>query len=130
MTEEVSSGGTAEISVNVKNTGTKDGEEVVQLYIEDELAGMLRPVREFAGCARIRLAAGEEKKVTFRVRADQFAYLDREMRWYTEAGRMKVFVGASSDDIRLEGSFRITDSTYADGSRRGFYASASEQSAH
>lgn len=130
VTEEVSSGGTAEISVNVKNTGTKDGEEVVQLYIEDELAEMLRPVREFAGCARIRLAAGEEKKVTFRVRADQFAYLDREMRWYTEAGRMKVFVGASSDDIRLEGSFRITDSTYADGSRRGFYAYVSERSVH
>ena len=83
---------------------------------------MLRPNREFAGCARIFLKAGEERRLTCRMKASQFAYLDGKMRWLVEAGEMKVYVGASSDDIRLEGAFTICDTKEIEGDRRGFYA--------
>nr|WP_305136009.1 glycoside hydrolase family 3 N-terminal domain-containing protein [uncultured Schaedlerella sp.] len=118
--------GEIEVSLNITNVSDRDGEEVVQIYIEDVLAEMLRPNREFAGCDRIFLKAGETKTVEFRMKADQFAYLDQQMEWFVEAGEMKVYAGASSDDIRLTGKFRILDSGRIEGNRRGFYASVCE----
>ena len=119
---DVAADGQVEVSFSVKNTSGTDGEEVAQIYVEDVLAGMLRPNREFAGCARIFLKAGEERRLTCRMKASQFAYLDGKMRWLVEAGEMKVYVGASSDDIRLEGAFTICDTKEIEGHRRGFYA--------
>jgi beta-glucosidase len=124
VTNRVSAGGAAEISCDVKNTGKIDGEEVVQLYVSDELATMLRPYREFAGCKRIAVKAGETKTVRFTLRADQFAFLDRDMRWVVEQGEMGVMIGASSEDIRLKGSFQIENTQIIEGHRRGFYAKA------
>ena len=118
--------GEIEVSLNITNVSDWDGEEVVQIYIEDVLTEMLRPNREFAGCDRIFLKAGETKTVEFRMKADQFAYLDQQMEWFVEAGEMKVYAGASSDDIRLTGKFRILDSGRIEGNRRGFYASVFE----
>lgn len=117
--------GSVKISCEVENTGEWDGEEVVQLYITDESSSMLRPNQELAGFARIALKKGQKKTVEFTVRADQFAFLDKEMRWMTEAGTMLVKVGASSEDIRLSGEFEITDTAYVEGYCRGFYAGVS-----
>ncbi|MFF2347671.1 glycoside hydrolase family 3 N-terminal domain-containing protein [Pseudarthrobacter sp. NPDC058119] len=118
----VRSDGTVEISCSVTNSGSRDGDEVVQLYVRDEFASMVRPVQELAGFARVHLTAGQTRTVRFTVRADQFAFLDANMQWVVEAGDMGVRIGASSNDLRLKGSFRIEDNAVIDSARRGFYA--------
>lgn len=75
----------------------------------------------------MKVKTGERKKIHFSMRADQFAFLDRKMRWIVEAGTMTVKVGGSSRDIRLTGTFEITDTAYIDGKTRGFYAKAWEE---
>jgi beta-glucosidase len=122
LDKKVKANGTIHLSCDVRNTGDRDGEEVIQVYVKDELASMLRPNKELAGFARIALKVGEAKKVHFYVRADQFAFLDINMRWVVEAGEMAVEVGASSEDIRLEDKFEIEDSIFIDGKNRGFFA--------
>ncbi|MDR1292088.1 MAG: glycoside hydrolase family 3 C-terminal domain-containing protein [Clostridiales Family XIII bacterium] len=124
VTPQASAGGAACISFEVTNTGERDGEEVAQLYVSDECASMLRPAKEFAGCKRVFLKAGEKAGVKFTVRADQFAFLDRDMNWLVEKGKMNIMVGASSEDIRLTGGFEISETKIVDGRSRGFYASA------
>jgi beta-glucosidase len=124
VTESVKSDGTVNISCDVKNIGNVDGEEVMQLYVSDCVASLLRPYREFAGVKRVALTVGETKTVKFTVRADQFAFLDLDMRWIVEQGEMKVFVGGSSEDIRLEGSFQIENTQFVEGHKRGFFAKA------
>ncbi len=120
--KKVKAKGTVHITCDVKNTGARNGEEVVQVYVRDELASMLRPNKELAGFNRIALKAGETKKVHFYIRADQFAFLDVDMKWIVEAGEMSVLVGASSEDIRLEDKFEIENTEYIDGKTRGFFA--------
>lgn len=116
--------GVLHVSCDVTNTGQRDGDEVVQLYVRDELASMVRPVQELAGFRRLFLRAGETKTVRFTVRVDQFAFLDVDMQWLVEAGDMSVRVGASSADIRLTGSFVIENSLVIEGRSRGFFAAA------
>ncbi|WP_314507404.1 glycoside hydrolase family 3 N-terminal domain-containing protein [uncultured Microbacterium sp.] len=116
--------GLVDISVDVTNTGDRDGEEVVQLYVRDDLSSMMRPVAELAGFRRLAVPAGATRTVRFTVRADQFAFLDVDMQWLVEEGSMTVLVGASSTDIRLRGSFRIEGSAVINGARRGFFATS------
>lgn len=125
VSKEVSADENIELTVTVANTGKQDGEEVVQVYITDEIASMVRPAQELAGFKRVWIPAGEKRIIRFRMKASQFAFLDSEMRWITEAGEMTAKVGASSKDIRLTETFRITDTQYVDGKTRGFYADAS-----
>lgn len=122
ITKDVNVDGTVEVSCTVENVSDIDGEEVVQLYVTDELASMLRPGQELAGFCRTCLKSGERKRLHFSMKADQFAFLDKDMHWLTEAGDMTVKIGSSSKDIRLTGKFRITESAYIDGKNRGFYA--------
>jgi|BioPla2DNA2_1021312.scaffolds.fasta_scaffold02552_11 beta-glucosidase len=122
LDKEVRSDGKLTVSVDVRNAGRKDGAEVVQLYIADELSSMLRPNKELAGFKRVELKAGETKTVVFTVRVSQFAFLDISMKWKVEAGDMTVMIGSSSEDIRLRDTFRIIGSAYVDASKRGFYA--------
>jgi beta-glucosidase len=124
VSPKVSTGGTVEISCTVKNTGNRDGEEVAQLYVVDELASMLRPCKEFAGAKRIPLKAGESRRLRFTLRPSQFAFLNQDMKWVVEEGDMTVLVGASSEDIRLTGGFHIENSAEIEGPKRGFYAQA------
>mgnify|MGYP000380043289 FL=1 len=118
---------TIEVSVDVKNTGSMAGDEIVQLYISDKCASMLRPVKELAGFRRISLKPGEKKTVTFKSKISQFSFLDSEMKWKVEAGDMDIMVGASSDDIRLYTNFEITSDLHVDGKSRGFYAEVEVQ---
>lgn len=121
---EVPSCGTVKVSCKVKNIGERAGEEVVQLYVSDLCASMLRPYQEFAGCARVYLEAGEEKMVEFTMRADQFAFVGKDDQWIVEAGDMEVAVGGSSSELPLRGAFQITDTAYIRPARRGFFAAA------
>lgn len=114
------------ITFDVTNTGAVPGTEIVQLYLKDIYASMTRPVMELAGFARVELASGETKKVTFRIQPSQTAFLtsSRDIQWKIEKGEIEVLVGAASDDIRLKSSFRITKDAFIKGKERSFYALA------
>lgn len=114
------------VSLKVTNTGEYDGDEVVQLYVSDDAASMVRPTMELAGFYRTFLRKGETKTIRFTMKISQFAFLNQDMEWIVEKGAMTVKVGASSGDIRLEGHFEITDTREIDGRTRGFYAEAGE----
>jgi beta-glucosidase len=99
--------GDVTIKADVANTGKRDGEEVVQLYVNDILASVTRPVKELKGFARIYLKVGEKKTVTFRLPADDLAFYNKKMERKVEPGVFKVMIGNSSADIRLEGEFEV-----------------------
>lgn len=117
---------TVEISVEIENTGRVKGDEVVQLYLRDVYASMTRPVKELAGFRRITLEPGEKRKVCFRLKCSQTAFLDSRMRWKVEKGEFEVQIGSSSEDIRQRGSFHIVEDRIVDGKSRGMYAEAAE----
>jgi beta-glucosidase len=100
--------GEVEVSVRVRNSGARAGDEVVQLYMRDPVASVARPVSQLRGFHRLHLAPGEARVVTFRLSAGQFALYAQSGRWVVEPGRIDIMVGASSADIRLTGSFEIT----------------------
>ena len=110
------------ISLEIKNTGSCAGTEVVQLYLKDRYASKTRPVMELAGFARVYLEAGEKKTVKFEVSHSQMAFLDENMQWKIEAGDIDVLVGSSSKDIRQRGTFRISKDAWIDGKERMFYS--------
>lgn len=114
--------GTVKVSLTVRNTGDRTGTEVVQLYLRDCYASMVRPCMELAGFRRITLAPGEEKTVCFDFHASQTAFLNREYRWIVEEGDVELMVGASSADIRLRDKIRITASKEMDEKKRVFWA--------
>ena len=95
------SGDTVAIQVEVTNTGTRTGDEVVQLYVRDEEATVARPVRELRGFQRLRLAAGECRTVTFHLSTEQLAYVDVDLRRIVEPGTVRLFVGRSAVDASL-----------------------------
>ena len=99
--------GTVEVSVDVKNTGQVSGDEVVQLYINDEVSSVIRFDEELRGFERITLAPGETKTVDFYLSPEELQMLDRDMKWVVEPGWFKVMVGSSSVDIRQQGRFEI-----------------------
>jgi beta-glucosidase len=103
----ISPSGKATIRCTVRNTGAVAGDEVVQLYLRDELASVARPVTELAGFRRVHLEAGESAEVTFEIGPDRLRMLDEQMRWVVEPGAFRAMVGASSKDIRLRGQLTV-----------------------
>jgi beta-glucosidase len=91
-----------EVSIQVRNSGERAGEEVVQLYYRDNVASVARPDRTLVGFARVPLQAGEKKRVTFTVDPSRLAFYDPGMRFVIEPGEFTFAVGASSADIRAE----------------------------
>lgn len=92
----------AEARLLVRNTGTRDGAEVVQLYVAPQTDGVYRPAQELRAFSKVFLKAGEEKEVTLSLTARSFAvYNDKAKAWQVEAGAYEICVGASSRDIRL-----------------------------
>jgi beta-xylosidase len=99
--------GTAEITCTVRNTGTRAGTEVVQLYLSDPLAQVARPLRWLAGFARVPLEPGQARRVTFRLHADRTAFCGRDGVRVVEPGEIRVAVGGASDRLVLHGSFTL-----------------------
>jgi beta-glucosidase len=91
-----------EISLRVDNVGDRAGTEVVQLYVNDVVASVTRPVKELKGFARIELEPGRGADVTFELDLGQLGFYDREMRYVVEPGEVRIMLGASSENIRLE----------------------------
>lgn len=97
----------ARVSFTLTNTGKRDGEEVPQLYIRDVTSSVETPHMALKNFDRIALRAGESRTVTFDLRHDDLALYNLKMEHTVEPGEFKVMVGAASNDIRLEGNFRI-----------------------
>ena len=112
------------IELTIKNTGSRKGDEIIQLYFRDLYASTTRPVKELAGFKRITLEAGEENRVFFVMKASQTAFLDRTMRWKIEKGEFEIQIGSSSEEIQLCDMFCITEDAWIEGRERGFYADA------
>lgn len=95
------------VSVDVANTGARAGDEVVQLYIRDVLSSVTTYEKLLKGFERLNLAAGEKKTVHFTIDTEELKLYNRDMKLVLEPGEFKVMIGASSSDIRQEGSFFI-----------------------
>ncbi len=100
--------GDIHISCKIKNTGKTKGDEVVQLYLRDEISSVTTYTKVLRGFERISLEAGEEQTVHFRLRPQDLGLWDKNMNFRVEPGSFKVMLGASSTDIRLHGQFEIT----------------------
>lgn len=90
----------ANVSVNVKNTGKYEGEEVVQLYVRDEVASITRPVKELKGFEKISLKPGESKKVVFEITDEQLGFYNNSMNYVVEKGDFTFMVGTNSRDLQ------------------------------
>jgi beta-glucosidase len=91
-----------EVSIEVRNSGERAGDEVVQLYYRDLVASVARPQRMLLGFARICLVPGQACRITFMVHPSRLAFYDPHMRFVTEPGAFTFSIGASSADIRAE----------------------------
>jgi beta-glucosidase len=96
-----------EVRLNVKNVGARAGAEVVQLYIEDVVSSVSTPVQELRGFAKITLQPGETKACSFKLTPADLALYDANLERVVEPGQFRVMVGASAEDIRLRGEFRV-----------------------
>jgi beta-glucosidase len=108
---KAASGESVEISLSIANNGEVAGDEVVQLYTCDEYASLPRPVKELKGFCRITLAPGESRRLVFQLPVDLLAFYDEQLELVVEAGKIGVFIGSSSEDIRLQGEFQIAGPT-------------------
>ena len=90
--------GSVEASIMVSNTGQRDGDEVVQLYIHQQAASIARPVKELRGFQRIHLKAGEQRRITFCIDREQLQYLNAQGEPALESGLFDIMIGGNSDD--------------------------------
>ena len=95
------------VSVDVKNTGDLDGQEVVQLYVRDIASSVTTPVKTLKGFQRLTLTKGETRKVTFELTADELSIWNREMKRVVEPGEFEVMIGGNSEDL-IKAKFAVT----------------------
>ena len=94
--------------MTLQNTSKISGDEVVQLYVCDEVASLPRPVKELKDFVRVTLKPGESKTIIFHMQVAQLAYYDENLQLMLEPGKFKVMIGSSSEDIHLQGEFEVT----------------------
>ena len=99
--------GTVELSCKVKNTGQVAGDEVVQLYLRDEVSSVTTYVKVLRGFERIHLEPGEERVVHFRLTPQELGLWNKDNHFVVEPGTFSVMIGSSSEDIRLQGKFEV-----------------------
>ncbi len=105
--ETAARGDAVTVGMTIANRGSVAGDEVVQLYVCDECASVTRPVKELKGFCRVTVDPGESRRLTFRLPVDALAFYNQALELVVEAGGVKVLLGSSSEDIRLEGRFAI-----------------------
>jgi beta-glucosidase len=115
---EIPVDGEVTVSVRVRNTGGRAGDEVVQLYLADPVAEVVRPSRRLVGFARVGLRPGEAARVEFRLHADRTAFTGRDLARVVEPGDVGVLVGTSSADLPCRGTVRLTGERRVVGSDR------------
>lgn len=95
------------LSFDLANTGKAEGTEIVQLYLRDLVASVVRPVKELKGFQKIHLLAGEQRRVSFTIDRELLSFFNSQLAWGAEAGDFKLMVGSASDDIRLESALKL-----------------------
>ena len=97
----MSADGTLTVKVTVKNTGAREGQEIVQLYISDKKSSLPRPIKELKGFQKVKLAPGEEKEVIFTIDKESLSYFDdAKHAWVAEPGKFEAIIAASAADIK------------------------------
>jgi beta-glucosidase len=119
--ERLAPGGEVAVSVDVENVGERAGDEVVQLYARDVEASVTRPVKELRGFARVQLAPGERRRVTFRLAAEQLAFTGLDGRLVVEPGRVALMAGTSSDDLPCRAEIEIVGETMVVAARTRYF---------
>ncbi|WP_377271424.1 glycoside hydrolase family 3 N-terminal domain-containing protein [Peterkaempfera sp. SMS 1(5)a] len=122
---EVATDGGTDVELTVRNTGDRDGAEVVQLYLHDPVAQVTRPDVRLIGYARVELAAGESRRVTFRFHADLTSFTGIAGRRIVEPGEVELRLGASSADFRHTVQLRLTGAERTVDHRRRLVCEAS-----
>lgn len=113
--ESIDDTDTLTVTCKVKNTGSRDGAEVVELYVSDEESTIYRPKKELKAFTKVFLKAGEEKEVSMTLDKRAFAYYNVNIHdWHVETGAFKILVGASSRDIRLETEVQVRSTVEAE----------------
>lgn len=103
---------TVQVSVTVKNTGSRTGQEIVQLYVADVQSSVIRPLQELKGFQKVELQPGEAREVSFTLDQRSFAYYNVELGdWHVESGDFRISIGSSSRDIRLSVALEVISST-------------------
>lgn len=97
------------LSFTLANTGKRAGEEVVQLYLRDPVASIVRPLMELKGFQKLKLEPGERRKVSFEIDRDLLAFHNSKLEWVAEPGEFELMVGTASDAIRLRGKLTLVD---------------------
>ena len=121
---EVPTDGEVTIGCTLRNTGTRAGADVVQLYLHDPVASVTRPIRQLVGFTRVEVGPGESARVTFTVHADRTSFTGRDLERIVEPGELHLEIGASSQDLRLEARIRLTGSTRVVGHDRVLHTPA------
>jgi beta-glucosidase len=109
---EITTAENATLRFKVTNTGDYDGDEVIQLYIKDLIASVVRPVTELKGFRRIHLEKGETKEIEFIISPELLSMLDENMNRVVEPGEFRIMIGAAANDIRLREVLTVLTVTY------------------
>lgn len=103
---ELNAGDSLQATVTVKNTGTRAGKETVQLYIQDVVGSVTRPVKELKGFQKIELQSNETKEITFTIKEEDLRFFDYELKFKSEPGEFKIYIGTNSRDVKV-GKFTL-----------------------
>ncbi|MFZ9503649.1 MAG: fibronectin type III-like domain-contianing protein, partial [Cyclobacteriaceae bacterium] len=98
---KMSSGDSIRVTIPVTNTGSRDGSEVVQLYVRDLVGSVTRPVKELKGFKKIFLKAGEKQNVSFTLTTQDLSFYNSELKFTSEPGKFQVMVGPNSRDVKI-----------------------------
>ncbi|MBK8027565.1 MAG: glycoside hydrolase family 3 C-terminal domain-containing protein [Chloroflexi bacterium] len=104
---EAAAGETVQVAVDVANVGERAGDEVVQLYVHQQVSGVTRPLQTLKGFTRVSLAAGEKKTVTFHLPVEQLGFINPSFEHVVEPGTVEVMIGTSAADIHAQATFEI-----------------------
>jgi len=106
--DSLATGGSLKVSVNVKNTGSYKGDEVVQLYLNEEYTPVVTPEKVLRSFKRVTIAPGQSKQISFELTPKDLALLNKNLHWQVVPGTFDVMIGSSSEDIRQKGTFKVT----------------------
>lgn len=104
---DIEANDTTMVFFTLKNTGNRDGEEVVQLYIRDALSSIAQPVLALKGFMRVPLKAGEVRQLSFTITPEMLSMIDNKMEQVIEPGEFRIMIGASSRDLKLKGNVMV-----------------------
>lgn len=94
-------------SFTLTNTGSRAGEEVVQMYIHDPVASVVQPTKKLKGFQKVALNPGESKNITFTIDNETLSFYNQQLKWDSEPGKFKVMIGGASDDLKLQADFEL-----------------------